>query len=88
MDSTAAGLSTVGLVLVRPSVGGVLFPGSSRRSGSVTIHLCGLPVRSGARRHRWTDRPTAHCLTLLPEGVAEPSVSPSTLVRSYRTVSP
>ncbi len=46
----------------------------------MTIHLCGPPGRSG-------EQPAAR-LALLRAGVAEPPVSPPTLVRSYRTVSP
>ena len=54
----------------------------------VAIHLgrrlpddsCGLPGSKGG--------PPAPCLTLLQVGFTEPSESPRTLVRSYRTVAP
>ena len=67
------------MTVSRP-VSGVLFPGSLRRSRSVTIHLCGPPGVSG--------RAGLPVSTLLLVGVAEPPGSPRTLVRSYRTVSP
>jgi len=70
---------------VSPPVGGVLFPGPLRGSGSVTIHLCGPP--EGPSEEGRTVR-SALCLALLPVGVADPAGSPRPLVRSYRTVSP
>ena len=62
-------------------VGGVLFPGPFRDTGSVTIHLCGPPGDV------WPGRPS-HDSALLRVGFAEPPGSPRALVRSYRTVSP
>ena len=73
-----------GVTMSRP-VGGVLFPGPLRGSGSVTIHLCGPPEGSSCEER--TGCP-ALCLALLPVGVADPTGSPRPLVRSYRTVSP
>jgi len=61
-------------------IGGVLFPGSFRRTGSVTIHLCGLPGING--------RAARSLLGLAPDGVYLAARSPWSLVRSYRTVSP
>ena len=54
-------------VMSRP-IGGVLFPGSLRRSGSVTIHLCGLPGISG--------RAARSLLGLAPGGVYQPPGRP------------
>ncbi len=71
---------------VSRSVGGILFPGALRLTGSVTIHLCGLP--EGAPANRGGRAARALCLALLRVGVTQPPVSPPTLVRSYRTVSP
>src|SRR5687768_16891414 len=61
-------------------IGGVLFPGSFRRTGSVTIHLCGLPGID--------ERAARSLLGLAPGGVYLAARSPWSLVRSYRTVSP
>lgn len=52
----------------------------------MTIHLCDLPENcSGYRSERTTHVP---CSILLRVGLAELTKSPSTLVRSYHTVSP
>ena len=74
------------VVPVSRPVGGILFPGPLRGSGSVTIHLCGLPEWC----HVAVAGRAAHplCSALLRKGVAQPPGSPPTLVRSYRTVSP
>lgn len=67
-------------------VGGILFPGPLRGSGSVTIHLCGLPEGLTVSRDGRAVR--SLCSALLRVGVTQPPESPPTLVRSYRTVSP
>ena len=68
-------------------VSGILFTGPFRGSGSAAIHLCGPP---GGWHSVGAPAGASHspCSTLLRVGVAEPPRSPSTLVRSYRTVSP
>ena len=66
-------------------VGGVLFPGPLRGSGSVTLHLCGPP--EGPSGEGRTSSPALDSALLLA-GVAEPAGSLRPLVRSYRTVSP
>lgn len=71
------------VVLVSHPVGGILSAGPSRGSGCVTIHLCGLPEDCPC------GRAGRHCplLGLAPGGGCHPPRSPSTMVRSYRTVS-
>lgn len=70
-------------MLVSRPVGGILSAGPSRGSGCVTIHLCGLPEDCPC------GRAGRHCplLGLAPGGGCHPPRSPSTMVRSYRTVS-
>jgi len=53
------------VVTVSRPVGGVLFPGPLRGSGSVTIHLCGLP---GDCLLSKADEPPVPRLALLPVG--------------------
>ena len=53
--------------------------------GSVTIHLCSPPA--GGARGRRTGSPS-HDLALLRTGFTKPPRSLTTLVRSYRTLSP
>ena len=70
------------VVTVSRPVSGVLW---QRLALPVAIHLRGLPGGHSSRNGRAARAP---CSALLQVGVAEPSGSPRTLVRSYRTVSP